>query len=82
MVGKMYLVVGVVQSGSGSLTWPEDFDVVGVFDDEGEAHKDAFERNVKSGFEFDEDGDEVQDDDLCDEIKYEVVDIDHFPPSR
>lgn len=38
---ELFLVIGVAQSGSGSLTWPEDFDIVGVYDDKDLAQKEA-----------------------------------------
>ena len=43
---KMYCVVGVAGTGSGSLTFPEDFDFAGVFIDKVKAQKHADGMNV------------------------------------
>lgn len=41
--GFVYLVIGQSDTGSGSLTWPEDFDVVGVFYDKNAAEAHALQ---------------------------------------
>ena len=76
---KMYLVMGHMNTGSGSLTYPEDFDVVGVYDNRGDAQSDCDRRNKEmlEGKE-DDDGDPITnlDDLLCDDdMIYEVDEV-------
>ena len=73
---KFYLIIGVRGTGSGSLTFPEDFDIVGVTDDHDRASRECDELNAGNGFEYDEHGDQCQEDDLSDEFEYSVEEVD------
>lgn len=42
---QVFLVVGVMNTGSGSLTWPEDFHMEGVFDNQEDAQEFCDELN-------------------------------------
>lgn len=78
---QMFAVIGVMDTGSGTLTWMEDFDLVGVYDNEKDAQKDCDERNdtIKSEEEVNEDEDDEEyddEDELTEEMKYEVYPLD------
>ncbi len=57
----LYMIIGVAGTGSGSLTWPEDFDIVGATFNEHEAHEIAGAMNKENGFVYDDDGDQDED---------------------
>lgn len=40
-MANKFLILGVNNTGSGSLTWPEDFHLVGIWDDQDEAEKEC-----------------------------------------
>lgn len=62
---KMFVVIGVMNSGSGSLTWMEDFDLVGIYDNEEDAQSDCDARNP------------VNEDDMEDDrMEYDVYPLD------
>lgn len=78
---ELFLVIGVAQSGSGSLTWPEDFDIVGVFESEERALARAKEMNPKDmpdpdSEEYDEYGTD------SDETIYEVHPVSSFSKGK
>lgn len=67
---KVFCVIGVMDSGSGSLTYPEDFEFVGFFETDKEAQAHADELNRSNGIrDFgtriseNEDGDEEEEED-------------------
>lgn len=69
----IYVVFSVMDSGSGSLTFPEDFDFVGFYENEKDARDHVERENEKNGIvdfgqrvssdEDEEDDDEEFDDD-------------------
>ena len=65
---QFFLVIGVNDTGSGTLTWPEDFHVVGVFDDEKRAEEHA---DLHQTWEDERDLDERR--------VYRVVDVSFYP---
>jgi len=68
---KVFLLLSVCNSGSGSLTWPEDFDLKAVYEDEGEADAEAERLNDANGVSVNDD-DEDDDYECDDEDIYEV----------
>ncbi len=71
---SVHLVIGVRGTGSASLTWPEDFDIVAAYTDEAEAREHALSlNNGRDPFEFDEDFD--NDDDRDDDDDGETYDL-------
>ncbi len=81
MAKKLFLVIGVTQSGSGSLTWPEDFDICGVFESETEADDYCLANNPKDMPDPDsEEFDEWECD--SDEILYQVHPVDFFKKGK
>jgi hypothetical protein len=58
----VYLVLGVANTGSCSLTWPEDFDLLGYFDNEADAEKYAEAKNKEEGVPKDPDEEDFEDD--------------------
>lgn len=64
-MNKVFCVIGVMDSGSGSLTYPEDFEFEGFFETEKEAQDHADDLNKSNGLQDfgtripeNEDGDE------------------------
>lgn len=70
---QMHLVIGVRGTGSGSLTWPEDFAIVAVYTSEKEADAHALLLNDgKDPFAGDEDDyDDLLDEDESYELQYQ-----------
>lgn len=81
---QVWLVIGVEQSGSASLTWPEDFELVGVYDNEAAADKVA--KSMQPEGMPEEPGEDATDDeideydnfDVSEEMTYEVHPVDFF----
>lgn len=59
----VHIVVGVMQTGSGTLTYPEDFDIDGVFAERSDAEErcKALNKHLIEDGVVDEDGDYVGD---------------------
>lgn len=73
MAKKLFLVIGVTGTGSGSLTWPEDFDIVGVYETEKLAKARAKSMNPKDMPDEDEDPEGYDEYGIeSDEMFYEV----------
>ena len=72
---KTFLVLGYVDSGSGSLTFPEDFDFVGAYTDKDEAQEHVDLLNRKNGTKDPYGDDEDEDDGCSDEMVYTVWDV-------
>lgn len=69
---KVYVVFSYENTGSGSLTYPEDFDFVKAFTDPLKAETFAAESNKANGVPTeDEDGDEIDDVDCIDTDQYD-----------
>jgi hypothetical protein len=68
---QVYMVIGVERTGSGSLTWPESFDIAGAFFNYDEAQEWANAKNADAGFVYDENGDLAEDEDQPDEDERE-----------
>lgn len=71
---QMFFVYGYAQSGSGSLTFPEDFDFVGFFHSENEAQELVKKLNAKIREEEglpQEGDDDYDEDDLEGIVMYE-----------
>ena len=90
---KVWLVIGYMGTGSGTLTYPEDFDLVGVFDTAEEAAALAEEKNAARGpcpecedeLDVEDPEDDPTFDDDCpherDEMLYAVEEVDFFKKS-
>jgi hypothetical protein len=76
-MAKAYLVVGFMNTGSGSLTFPEDFDFIAIYMNEAEADKHAAQLNRESGAPDPdaEDYDENDYDPTSDEMRYETYGV-------
>ena len=70
---QMYMVIGVEQTGSGSLTWPESFDIVGAFLNYDDAQACANTKNEERGWVLDENGDPEDDADQPDDERMYFV---------
>jgi hypothetical protein len=74
---SLYAVVGYATTGSGTLTYPEDFDFVGVFQSSGAAQKCADQKNkeVIEENEIEYDDDDCLEEALmsCGAMCYDVV---------
>jgi len=80
IIPQVFLVFGYENSGSGSLTFPEDFDLVGVFQDKVDADHCAMTRNQK---EFDGEDIDFTDPDWSDGVEgmiFEVHSLGYFAP--
>ena len=66
--GQVFLVFGYMGTGSASLTFPEDFDIVGVYHNQGVADAEAMRRNDEAKA----DGGSTDDDDDFEGMTYEV----------
>ncbi len=73
---KLFLVVGVVQTGSGTLTYPEDFDIIGWSRDQVKAQKRADKENERVGRNSSDPDEEEED--LSDLPLYEVEEIEEI----
>lgn len=83
---KVYVVSGHRNSGSGSLTYPEDFETVGFYDNQKDAqdHCDRLNKETLKGME-NEDGEPIEDIydlDCGDEMVYEVDPVENLSVSR
>jgi len=76
---KVFLVMGVMDTGSGSLTFPEDFNLKGVWTDETDAraHADLLNRESQ-GLPERQEGEDflIPDFEVSDDEVFDVYDLD------
>lgn len=54
MINEVHVVFGYMNTGSGSLTYPDDFETVGFYEDKVEAQEHVDRLNKENGYEEDD----------------------------
>ncbi len=80
MVKKIHVVFGYMNSGSGSLTFPEDFDILGFYEDEkdAKAHCDLLNKEVLEN----EGVEDIEDLECSDDMVYVVESLDNLKKKK